>query len=334
MKRIDLKTIVLAITVICGLMACGKSDPVNSTVGEADSPNPAAPNDAAHSGSGYDIAVQLTAGGCPDLAVLFTRLRELPAEGWMRRHTVSLQPTTKNEDGSRPRANFLSVLAFSSFELLEGKVADLRSEIGVVEQNGCQSVRITDPDTGARDYLIRAFDADSILLGQPSDPLDPSKDIATEEFEWVSPSEVRLRSRYSAMDFCPDYKSVRVEKVQSIKWGPADLMAATSTVPVDPSYIGHATKALVDIPSGVRTIAIEDPFEVESVGTNQAEASLAELRKLRDSTIRVDMKVCPYRAKPPAGDEPPPPEVEATPTPAPTPDTGAIPDPEPQPETP
>lgn len=319
----------VAYTVACSiLVSCAKG----GGSGTADTYQSPTPDSATVREVGYDIDLRQRDEGCPDVAEFFSRLSTLPEDGWVRRHTVSFKPAVQNEDGSKPRTNFVSVVAFSSFEISEKRVGEFRMELGTFEQTACQSLRATETGVGTRDYVIRASTPSSIrmaLAADPADPADPTKDDVTMDLEWIGPRELRVRSSYLAMDMCPDYKPLRVERTQSIQWGPADFPATNTTADVDPAFISRAIKPLASVPSSLSALGTDDSLETNA-GTLQTTAvSVSDLRKLRDSQLRTDMMVCPYRAKPPSGDEPPPPDETVAPTPTPAPDTGAIPEPQP-----
>lgn len=323
MKRTATRSTILVAALACGgLLSCAKGGSGEEPAGTGGTAGPRA--------AGYDIHVSTRDEGCADVAEFFARLQSLPDGAWVRRHTVSFKPSAQNEDGTKPRTNFLSVLAFSSFEITERRMGDFRAEIGTVEQSACQSVRFTEPGVGASEFMIRATTPNSIQLGVVGDPADPAKDSIRQTLEWVGPRELRIRTSYLAMDMCPDYKVVRVERTQSLQWGPEEFMASATTADVDPVYIGRATKPLAAAPGGLTGLAVEEAVETEAAPMQTTAINVSELRRLRDSQIRTDMKVCPYRAKPPTGDEPPPPEDDAAPTPTPAPDTGANPIPETQ----
>ncbi|MCM2280413.1 MAG: hypothetical protein NDI61_01045 [Bdellovibrionaceae bacterium] len=331
MKRLVTYSTMLSAALVCGLLSCSSQKGILSLTESTKDKG-----STTTTVLGHDVSILLRQEGCPDVADFFTRLRALPSDTGVRRHTISLQPSDLNEDGSKPRTNFLSVLAFASFEFSELKMAEFRNEIGAIEQNSCANVRITEPNVGAQDWTIRAFSPTSIRLGTAVDVNDPTKDSMTLEFEWVAARELRIRSRYSAMDFCPNYKSIQVEKTQSLQWGPADFLTQSATAEVDASYLEHAMRPLAAHPSAlavsVSSVNGTAGLDINSDGPRLVQAQVSDLRRLRESFVRQDMKVCPYRAKPPTGDEPPPPEPDAAPTPTPTPDTGTTPEPVPEPE--
>ncbi len=338
MERSTKRTTMTAVAALAcaGLVACAKggSAPGTGPAGESDGSGGA----ANPRGNGHDLPVAIRSEGCPDVADFFSRLLTLPGDSWVRRHTVSFKPAPQNEDGSRPRANFLSLLAFSSFELLEKRLDDFRTELGSVEQSGCRTVRFIEPETGALEFVVRAATPNSIQLGLPADPSDPSsdpsKDTMTKTLEWSSPRELRVHTSYPVMDMCPDYKSIRVERTQSLQWGPEDLVADAVTADVDPAYVARATKPLSIVPGGLASFGAGEETEEGAATMQTAAINVSELRRLRDSQVRTDMKVCPYRSKPPTGEEPPPPDIDTPPTPTPAPDTGAAPIPEAPPEAP
>jgi hypothetical protein len=248
----------------------------------------------------------------------------LPDDAWIRRHTIDFKPGTKNHDGSTARTNFLTVLAFSSFDIFERQMMDYREQIDSVEQSGCANLRMLDSDGNAREFTIRATSPTSIRLVQPKSNANPGeesttiKDSVVMDIEWLSAQEMTVKTSYPAMDPCPDYKLLQVTRTERLRWGSPSFPQLNEIEGVDASYLSRVVRALAVIPDGISAHDIE--AQAESGGN--LGLRVTEMRKLKSSQVRRDLTICPYRAKPPTGDEPPPPEEDAEPTPTPTPDTG------------
>lgn len=273
----------------------------------------------------YQLAINAT-NGCPDLADFSSRLGALPDDAWIRQHTIAVEPQEKNIDGSTARSNFLTVLAFSNFEIQERHPIDLRASTVKIEQIGCERVRFNDILNGSQEYVIQSTTPTSMQIALFDNPLDPQKITRTVNFEWLNVNEMTIRSTYAAIDFCPNYDQVMVDRTDHLHWGPPDLLDSTPAERINAFSLERAIRAIdplaEEISAGVgAAIAAAD-------SSGMAPFNVTLLKRLMDSQVRRDIRICPFRPKPPPGTEPPPPDQEEQPTPSPT----ATPQPTPSPE--
>lgn len=303
MKRVRVYTLAVALAFSSTMLSCAND------------------NDS----KGFDINVK-SDGGCPNVAEFHNRLSELGGSGWVRRHTVTMSAADRNSEGSStPRANHLSMLAFSNFEFTEQPVEEYRSEAPSVSQEGCSRVAF-----GAMVYEIREASGDRIRMAQMVvDPTDTEPDPAKKRmiektsltYIFTSSRSADIVSRHMAIDPCYGDRMIEVNKTTRFRWGPDGDGSREEPQEVDPSYIARATRALSSVPNAIRALSGQSGPTVL--------VPVADLRELKASPVRTDLKVCPYRPGPPDVDDPEMPSSEtAVPTPTPAPEAA------PAPETP
>ncbi len=293
MKRYVRYTIVAALAFSTGLVSCG-------TNSEGDQQR------------SFDIPVRMS-NGCVDLAAFYNSLSRMPNDGWVRRHTINMladDHTTKVsnvvERGASPRANFLSVLYYSNFEMSEQRTPEFQSELESITQVGCSKVMI-----GTQEYQVRESTANSIRIASIAMIKDAPFEKDSMTFYFKSPRSVDIVRRNLVQDPCPHYDTVFVTKTSRLSWGHTSDPNATAAQEVDAGFVRRAMRAVYKLPSSLSRI------QTESAGIMSMEVT--EMAELRNSPVRRDMQACPYRAKPPEGDDPEAPlDPElATPTPAP-----------------
>ncbi len=266
----------------------------------------------------YTIEAPTTmAGACFDVAAFHDRLKGLPSDAWIRRHVTGLTPSAVNTDGSQPRINFLSVLAFSSFGLKEMQPQDIVSSEIQIEQLGCDLVRVIDSIHGTLEYKINGSTPTSLTLTL-QDPVDVSLVTQQISYEWINSNELKIREIYTAMDFCPDYKNIELERFERIRWGSPDTHAVQAIEQIDKSFFKLMSRALADLPEDLAALARNPaPADAEPITL-----TVDDLKRVKASHVRRDLQVCPYKSKPPQGEEPLPPDAGESPLP---PDTGVDP---------
>ena len=301
MKRYISYTFVIALALTSGLVSCGKK-------GNGDAQ------------ASFDISVKSN-GACADLSAFYNDLRKMPSDGWVRRHTVNMKADDRNtrvsnvvETGGSPRANFLSVLYYSNFEITEQSVPDFHAELEKVDQSGCESVTI-----GNQTYAVRESTGSSIRLAQMvqvKDRTDAKKMVPFEKesitYNFRGPRSVDITRRVLVQDPCPHYDTVFVTKTTRLTWGHSSDPAVDEPQEVNPAFVRSAMRAVYSLPPKLATIQTE--------GVDSVAMSIDDMALLRNSAVRRDMQVCPYRAKPPEGDDPEAPIEVATPTPTPAPE--------------
>lgn len=286
---------VLALTT--GLVACGSGG------GELES---------------FDIPVQMSQG-CPDLASFHGRLAKMPPDGWVRRHTINMNAddhTTKVTDtvtrGGAPRANFLSVLYYSNFELTEQRVPEFQAEIAPISQVGCERVVI-----GTQEYMVREFSSTSIRIAAMTTIKDAPFEKESIRYDFRNPRSIDITRRTLVQDPCPHYDTVFVTKTTRMTWGHNSDPEVSNPQEVDSGFVRRAMRAVYKLPTSLNSF--------EASGTGIVSMSVSNMADLRNSPVRRDMQACPYRAKPTTGEDPEAPlDPElATPTPAPSPEEPA-----------
>jgi hypothetical protein len=293
MKRYVSYTIVAALALTTGLVSCG-------TNSEGDQQR------------SFDIPVRMS-NGCPDLAAFYNGLSRMPSDGWVRRYTVNMLADDHNtkvsnviERGASPRANFLSILYYSNFEMTEQRTPEFQSEMDSIQQVGCSKVMI-----GSQEYQVREATANSIRIAAVAMIKDAPFEKDSITFYFKSPRSVDIVRRNLVQDPCPHYDTVFVTKTTRMTWGHTSDPAATAPQEVDAGFVRRAMRAVYKLPSSLSGIQTES--------TGMMSMAVSDMSELRNSAVRRDMQACPYRAKPSEGDDPEAPlDPElATPTPAP-----------------
>jgi len=262
----------------------------------------------------YSIEVPTEAEGCASFAGFIAQLALMPPDALMREVTVNLSVNDSNIDRTRPRANFLTVLNFSSLQYEQRTTSEWVSDFGAITQSGCSTVSWINPSGVIRNFQITEFTETSLKLRGQGPVADEAQNTEV-RLEWIGPNELLVETDYPAMDFCPDYKSIRVSRQQRLRYGHPVIVQAQTTEQVDSRYLDRAVRAAVRAPASLSAL----DWEGVTIQAQNMDVAVADLEALTRSDVRVDLKTCPYRAKPPSGDEPLPPEAEPTPTPTPSP---------------
>jgi hypothetical protein len=255
--------------------------------------------------SGQDV----TRDGCLNLQLLREKLKALPDQAVIRRYTSDFDIEKHKDAANAPRANFSAVSAFAHFQYSEAaaRLALNPAQSGPFvildqgEQRDCNAVTIRNPIAGER--VLRIVSTKS-----------PNKiELESDERERVvftlnSPRELQIEVDSAEIDFCPSYEKARIREKLVQSWGKAsdlDLVPLT----ISTTYLKKMTLAVTEMPQALSYLISQASDESISV-------TRADLSDLALAPLDRKLQVCPYRATPPSGEEPPPPSDPAPATPS------------------
>lgn len=293
------KSLARSAAVVLLLSACSNHDSGTPPGGWAPGQGGNAPSKA------MDLdPVALSPNGCLNLQLISEKLKGLPSETRLRSYSSDFD--MKKAEGSKGsiRSHFLSEMSFRHFTFNEKSASIELSDWPTVTQSDCSSVDLTRLVDGVQTLRIDTESTTPTLLKLRSD--DGNETI----YELIGPRRLEIRSVEHGFDTCPDHVKVEMTTRRIYEWGTEPDLAALP-IEVARDFLKKLRSAVVEMPESLDASVIYETTPFVKVAAN-------DLRALAGATVSNDVLRCPYRPKPPTGDEPPP-EPDPTPTPVPQP---------------
>jgi hypothetical protein len=286
------RTFLITCTAALSVMACSEGKNVSELVaGEAGNEE---------STRGYDVDLtSVSPEGCLNLSELNATLAALPPDAIVRRHSLNFQIDNETEDGSRVRRNFQALAAFARFKFSERASSLEALDQPTLIQHGCETLDSSNDVEGTQSFAITPGETAETLHMKDADGTEYTyrlKDARTLE----------VTTKGLAIDPCPSYPRAKIESTEIITWGRPDDLAKVPIM-ISRDMLRKISVVVQEMPEDLRGLVSTSTEDLVPVAGS-------DLHILKATPMESNILKCPYKAKPPTGEEPPPPAPDSPPT--------------------